>query len=252
MVTKAKTTKKSEQDGTNDADLSVDLNNLHFESEDEYRKLFEQYNAAFIQKTQVINSLDEERKKIIEILKVLYENHRMKYGSPDDDFNDSDIMDSAEFENQQEVDVDDVDNDDDEPVSSPASAPKNSKKSKPSDVPKKKSKDDEPVEQTDEPSNPPKKSTKKATTTTTTTTEPEKKATTSKKKTEPTNETKTPTAEADESKSAPKKSVPKKKAATAKPEQPSNSDDDELVEETKESKTPAKKSAPKRKTGGKK
>ena len=81
MVNKVKTTKKSEQD-VSVADPNVDISTLDFESPEEYKRLFDLYNIAFVEKTKMMNSFEEERQKIIDVLKALYQNHRSGSGPP--------------------------------------------------------------------------------------------------------------------------------------------------------------------------
>jgi hypothetical protein len=53
-------------------DLKYDPDSITFETPEEYRRLFEKYNSAFIEKTKMIEMFEDDRQKIVESLKAVY------------------------------------------------------------------------------------------------------------------------------------------------------------------------------------
>lgn len=66
-------------------ELNLDPKSVTFETPEEYHRIFEKYNAAFIEKTKMMQALEDDRQKVIEMLKTLYQSHRKKFGSHEDD-----------------------------------------------------------------------------------------------------------------------------------------------------------------------
>jgi len=62
-----------------ETNLNLNPQSITFDTPEEYRELFEKYNNAFIERTMIMQALEEERHKVIEMLKALYQSRRVKF-----------------------------------------------------------------------------------------------------------------------------------------------------------------------------
>ena len=78
MLSQSHKTNKKSIDKSN---LNLDPESINSETQEEYNKLFDKYNQEFLEKTKIMQTYEEERQKIIKVMKTLYQCHQTKFES---------------------------------------------------------------------------------------------------------------------------------------------------------------------------